>query len=186
MPDLALHPLALHGLYRVERTDLRDPRGTFGRLFCADTLRAAGWIKPVAQINLSRTARRATVRGLHFQRAPYREMKLVSCLRGAIWDVAVDLRAASPSFGRWHAEMLTADNGAALLIPEGFAHGFQACSDDVEVLYCHSAGHAPNSEGGIHPTDPHLGISWPLPIGELSARDAGLPAFEVAMTEEQS
>jgi dTDP-4-dehydrorhamnose 3,5-epimerase len=104
-------------------------------------------------------------------------MKLVSCLRGEVWDVAVDLREGSPTFLQWHAERLSADNGVALLIPEGFAHGFQTLGDDVEMLYCHSAAYTSAAEGGLHPQDPRLGIAWPVAVTELSARDAGHPAI---------
>ena len=164
-------PLA--GLKLVRRQRLGDSRGFLSRLFCADELAAAGWTVPIAQINHTFTARSGTVRGLHYQRPPHVEAKLVSCLRGEVWDVAVDLRTGSPTFLRWHAERLSADNGCALLIPPGFAHGFQALSDDVELLYCHSAAFAPQAEAGLHPQDERLGITWPLPISELSARDAG-------------
>lgn len=164
-------PLA--GLKLVRRQRLGDSRGFLSRLFCADELAAAGWTLPVAQINHTSTARQGTVRGMHFQRPPHVEAKLVSCLRGEVWDVAVDVRAGSPTFLRWHAERLSADNGCALLIPPGFAHGFQALSDDVELLYCHSAAYAAQSEAGLHPQDERLGITWPLHITELSARDAG-------------
>jgi dTDP-4-dehydrorhamnose 3,5-epimerase len=89
-----------------------------------------------------------------------------------VWDVAVDLRVDSPTFLHWHAEVLSADNGLGFLIPEGFAHGFQALTDDVELLYCHSAAYVAQAEGGLHPNDPCLGIEWPLDIAELSSRDA--------------
>jgi dTDP-4-dehydrorhamnose 3,5-epimerase len=163
-------PLA--GLKFVRRQRLGDSRGFLSRLFCADELAAAGWTSPIAQINHTFTARAGTVRGLHYQRPPHAEAKLVSCLRGEVWDVAVDLRTGSPTFLRCHAERLSAENGCALLIPPGFAHGFQALSDDVELLYCHSAPYAAPSEGGLHPQDERLGIAWPLPITELSTRDA--------------
>jgi dTDP-4-dehydrorhamnose 3,5-epimerase len=160
---------------RVRRERLGDARGRFERLFCADELRAAGWTRPVAQVNRTVTAHRATVRGLHYQRAPYAEMKLVSCTRGAVWDVAVDLRAGSPTFLRWHAERLSADEGTALLVPEGCAHGFQALVDDVELVYCHSAAYVLEAEGGLHAQDPRLAIDWPLPVEGLSVRDASHP-----------
>lgn len=167
--------LPLVGLKRVERQRLGDGRGFLARLFCVDELAAVGWSKPIAQINHTYTARQGTVRGLHFQYPPHAEMKLVSCIRGEVWDVAVDLRLGSPTFLNWHAERLSAENGCALLIPEGFAHGFQALTNDVELLYCHSAAYAAQSEGGLNPADPHLGIRWPLAITEVSARDAGHP-----------
>ena len=159
----------------VERQRLGDARGFLSRLFCAEELGEAGWNKPVVQINHSYTTRRGTVRGMHFQRPPHAEMKLVSCIRGEVWDVAIDVRAGSETFLRWHAERLSADNGRALLIPEGFAHGFQALTDDVELLYCHSAAYAAAAEAGLNAKDPMLGITWPLPITELSPRDAQHP-----------
>jgi dTDP-4-dehydrorhamnose 3,5-epimerase len=168
-----LHDLPLAGLKLVERQRVGDARGYLSRLFCAEELAAAGWRKAVVQINHTCTMRRGIVRGMHFQRPPYAEMKLVSCLRGEVWDVAVDLRAGSPTFLQWHAERLSAKNGRALLIPEGFAHGFQAVSDEAELLYLHSAPYAPQVEGGLHPLDPRLSIAWPLPLETLSERDAG-------------
>lgn len=155
----------------IERTLLSDERGYLSRLFCADELRDAGWQKPIAQINHTMTRREGVVRGMHFQKVPHAEMKLVSCIRGEVFDVAVDLRAGSPTFLQWFAERLSAENGRAMLIPEGFAHGFQALATDCELLYLHSCAHAPASEGGINPLDPRVGIAWPKTITELSARD---------------
>lgn len=152
-----------------------DERGFLSRLFCTDELAAAGWRRGIAQVNQSLTHRAGTVRGLHFQRPPDAEAKLVSCLRGRVWDVAVDLRAGSPTLLRWHAEELSPDNGRALLIPEGFAHGFQVLAPDSELLYLHSAPYSPVSEGGLNAADPRLAIDWPLPVGERSARDQSHP-----------
>jgi dTDP-4-dehydrorhamnose 3,5-epimerase len=144
-------------------------------MFCADDLALAGWCKPVAQINHTFTAKRGTIRGLHYQKHPHVEMKLVSCLRGIVWDVAIDLRAGSPTFLHWHAQELSAENCKALLIPEGFAHGFQALTDDVDLLYCHSAAYNAQSEVGLHPMDHALEIQWPLDVTEISQRDANHP-----------
>ena len=180
MTRLTVHDLPLAGLKLVERQRLGDQRGFLARLFCADDLLPAGWTAPIAQINHTHTARRGTVRGLHFQRPPHAEMKLVSCIRGEVWDVAVDLRRGSPTFLKWHAERLSADNNRALLIPEGFAHGFQALSDGAELIYCHSAAYAADAEGGLNVRDPRLAIAWPLPVGEMSARDAHLPVVDDA------
>ncbi|OWW21305.1 dTDP-4-dehydrorhamnose 3,5-epimerase [Noviherbaspirillum denitrificans] len=163
-------PLA--GLRLIQRQQFSDSRGFLSRLFCADALLAAGWDKPIVQINHTCTLRQGTVRGMHYQLPPHAEMKLVTCLRGEIWDVALDLRAGSPTFLQWHAERLSADNHCSLLIPEGFAHGFQALSDDVELLYCHSAAYAPDAERGLHALDERLAIDWPLPVCELSEKDA--------------
>lgn len=182
MNQLAIADLPLAGLKRIERLRRDDERGFLSRLFCAEELAVAGWRKPVVQINHSFTAQRGTVRGMHFQHPPHAETKLVSCLRGEVRDVAVDVRNGSPTFLRWHAETLSADNLRALLIPEGFAHGFQALTDDVELLYCHSAPYVPAAEGGLNPRDSALGIDWPLPISALSPRDAArewiAPDFE--------
>ncbi|WP_431858449.1 dTDP-4-dehydrorhamnose 3,5-epimerase family protein [Azospirillum sp.] len=166
-------PLA--GLRTVRRTRLGDARGHLCRLFCAEELDAVGWDKPIAQINQTRTAARGTMRGLHFQRPPHAEKKLVMCLRGTVWDVAVDVRAGSPTFLHWHAVELSGDNDLAFLIPEGFAHGFQALTDDVEMLYLHSAAYAREAEGGLNPLDPRLALPWPLPPGEMSERDRAHP-----------
>ena len=165
-------PTPLAGLVSVRRQPLGDARGSLTRIFCAEELRAAGWHQAIAQINQTFTAQAGTVRGLHYQHSPHAEDKLVSCLRGEVWDVAVDLRAGSPTFLRWHAERLCSQNGLALLIPQGFAHGFQALTDNVEMLYCHSHQHVPSAERGVHVLDARLGIRWPLPVTGLSARDA--------------
>lgn len=172
MSCLAITELPLIGLKLVEHQRSEDARGFFARVFCAEQLAGAGWTKPIAQINHTYTAHCRTVRGMHFQYPPHAEMKLVTCIHGEVWDVAVDIRADSPTFLSWHAERLSADNCRALFIPEGFAHGFQTLTDDVELIYCHAAAYYPEAEGGLHPEDPRLAIAWPLPIGELSPRDS--------------
>jgi dTDP-4-dehydrorhamnose 3,5-epimerase len=156
----------------VKRHQLGDSRGGFSRLFCAEELRVAGWNDPVAQINHTITRKRGTVRGMHFQHSPHAEMKLVMCLRGIIWDVAVDLRVGSPNYLQWHAEELSAVNNRAMLIPQGFAHGFQTLSEDCELLYLHSAAYTPHAEAGLNPKDGMLAISWPIGISEVSAKDS--------------
>lgn len=177
MSRFSVIDLPLAGLKRVQRQRLGDSRGFLSRLFCADELSSAGWHQAIAQINHTYTALRGTVRGMHFQRPPHTEMKLVSCVRGEVWDVAVDLRVGSLTYLQWHAERLSSDNLTALLIPEGFAHGFQSLSDDAELLYCHSVAYAPQSEAGLNPCDLALDIAWPLPITELSARDQAHPGI---------
>lgn len=168
-------PTPLAGLWQIQRNPVGDARGWLERVFCAQELAGAGFTAPVAQINRTLTVRRGMVRGLHFQRPPHAEDKLVSCLRGAVFDVAVDLRAGSPTFLRWHAATLSAENHLSLLIPRGFAHGFQALLDDCEMLYAHTAAHVADAEGGLHPQDAGLAIAWPLPVVELSARDRAWP-----------
>ena len=161
----------IEGVCVVERKRIGDSRGSFSRMFCVEDLAAVNWTKSIAQINHTVNKKSGTVRGMHFQRPPYAEMKLVSCLRGAVWDVAVDLRAGSPTFLKWHAEVLSADNLCAMLIPEGCAHGYQTLTDDVELLYFQSVAYEPSAEGGVNPHDPRIGIAWPLVITEMSARD---------------
>jgi dTDP-4-dehydrorhamnose 3,5-epimerase len=171
MSELSLQALPLAGLYCLQQAVHADERGRFARLFCEGSLAAFGQPLHVRQINHSRTALRGTVRGLHFQHPPQAESKLICCLRGAVWDVAVDVRRSSPTFLYWHAERLEAGDGRSLLLPPGFAHGFQALSDDAELLYLHSADYAPDYEDGLLADDPRLAIDWPLPIAQRSARD---------------
>lgn len=168
----------LQGLNVIERHPIGDARGNLTRLFCSHELAAAGWSYVIAQINYTCTESRGTVRGMHFQRPPQAEAKLVTCLRGCIWDVAVDLRANSPTFLKWHAEELSAENHRALLIPPGFAHGFQTLEDACELLYLHSAPYAPTCEAGLNANDEALAIRWPLSITEISKRDMQHPLLE--------
>jgi dTDP-4-dehydrorhamnose 3,5-epimerase len=171
--DIVETPIA--DLRVVQRRPIGDSRGYLERLFCAEELHTLAAGKPIMQINHTLTANRGTVRGLHFQRPPSAEIKFVSCLRGEVFDVAVDLRDNSPTFLHWHAEVLSAENHRTLVLPEGFAHGFQALSSDCELLYFHTAAYAPDAEAGLHPKDPRLAIKWPLPVTGLSPRDAGHP-----------
>lgn len=178
-----LEALGLQGLVAVRRQRMADERGSLSRLFCADELAAAGWAWPVQQINHTVTLHRGAVRGFHFQRPPHAEAKLVSCLRGAVWDVAVDLRQGSPTFLQHCALELSADNGRALFIPPGFAHGFQALHAGVELLYLHSAAHAPVYEAGLHPQDPALAVTWPLEVTQMSLRDRSHPFMDPSAFE---
>jgi dTDP-4-dehydrorhamnose 3,5-epimerase len=168
------------GLRIVERAPRADERGFLARLFCADELQAAGWNKPIAQINQTMTRRMGAVRGLHFQFLPHAEMKLVSCIRGEVWDVALDLRQGSPTFLKWFGVNLSAENFRALLIPEGFAHGFQALAEGCELIYFHTCAYHAASEGGINPEDPRVAIRWPREIAEMSPRDRGHPMLSPA------
>jgi dTDP-4-dehydrorhamnose 3,5-epimerase len=161
---------------RVATRDARgDARGSFRRFFCRDELRECFGEREVVQINFSQTTAVGTVRGMHYQQAPHAEMKLVRCLRGRVWDVAVDLRRDSPTFLAWHAEELSPENGRMLIIPEGCAHGFQALGPDSELLYLHTAPYVAAVEGGVSPLDPRLAIRWPLAVQNLSPRDQNHP-----------
>ena len=165
----------LEGLKLLQRKLIADDRGYFERFFCSDELQALIPGKGIMQINHTLTTRRGTVRGMHFQHPPYAETRFVSCLRGEVFDVAVDLRHGSSTFLRWHAEVLSADNHKTLVIPEGFAHGFQTLDEDCEMLYFHTATYQPRAEGGVNAQDPRLAILWPKAVTELSPRDAALP-----------
>lgn len=169
--NLILHPTKLSGLVLVNTQPIGDDRGAFARWFCQDELAALLGTRSILQINYSRTGRVGALRGMHFQDAPHAEMKLIRCLRGRVFDVAVDLRKDSPTVFKWHAEELSGDNQRMIVIPEGFAHGFQVLEPDSELLYLHTAMYQKNSEGAVRYDDPLLGIHWPLPITDISLRD---------------
>jgi dTDP-4-dehydrorhamnose 3,5-epimerase len=171
-------PTALDGVMIVRRQRVGDGRGYLSRIYCREELAEAGLKDPIAQINQTMTRERGTIRGMHFQRPPHAESKLVSCLRGDVWDVAVDLRKGSSTFLSWHAERLSEDNGTALLIPRGFAHGFQALSDQCELLYLHTASFAPSLEGAVNAFDPTIAIEWPLAVTAMSDRDRSHPFID--------
>lgn len=163
----------------VQRKVIRDTRGYFSRFFCAEEFQQVGLCSHIAQINHSYSKITGTVRGMHYQLPPHAETKFVSCIHGEIFDVAVDLRRNSPTFLKWHAEILSAGNQRSLLIPEGFAHGFQTLTEDCELIYLVSSPYAASAEGGVNAQDPMLKIEWPLPITEMSEKDqntAFLPA----------
>jgi dTDP-4-dehydrorhamnose 3,5-epimerase len=165
----------LSGAFVVELERLADERGFFARSFCREEFARHGLEPAVAQCNVSFNRRRGTLRGLHYQAEPHAEAKLVRCTRGAVWDVAVDLRPGSPTLYRWHAVELSADNRRALYVPAGFAHGFQALADDSEVLYQMSESYRAELARGVRWNDPRLAIEWPVAQPIVSARDAALP-----------
>jgi dTDP-4-dehydrorhamnose 3,5-epimerase len=174
---LTIGPTSLDGMMLIQRKPMVDERGLFERLFCVDELAAQNIQMRILQANLTLTVREGAVRGMHFQHPPHAETKIVSCLAGRVFDVAIDLRHGSPTFLHWHAEELSAENHKSLLIPAGFAHGFQTLTPDCQLLYFHDKAYAPEAEGGISPVDPAIAISWPLPIAEMSPRDRNQPAL---------
>jgi dTDP-4-dehydrorhamnose 3,5-epimerase len=169
---MKVHKTALPGVMVVETASYVDRRGTFSRLYCERELVAVIGKRRIVQINHSRTCTAGAVRGLHYQRPPHAEMKLVRCLKGRVWDVAVDLRTGSPTFLNWHAEELSPDNACMMAIPEGCAHGFQVLEEESELLYLHTEFYTPEAEDGVSYNDTRLGITWPLPVADLSARDS--------------
>lgn len=175
MNQFLITALPLDGLTLITRNSIEDRRGMFERLFCADELQGAGWTFPVAQINHTITKKKGTVRGLHFQIEPYAEAKFISCLRGAVLDFAIDLRRESSTYLKWYAAELSPENRTSLLIPEGFAHGFQTLMDDTELIYLHSKPYSPSYERGINILDKKLSIRLPLSITEISDKDRDWP-----------
>lgn len=168
LPDVVMVDLERRG----------DERGFFARAWCAREFAEAGLSTELVQCNLSFNESRGTLRGMHFQRAPHAEAKLVRCTRGAIFDVAIDLRPDSPTHGRWVGVELTADNRRALYVPEGFAHGYQTLVDGTETFYQVSEWYTPDFEGGVRWDDPAFGIEWPLPDDPvLSPKDASWPDY---------
>lgn len=175
--DLKLKPTRLKGAYVLETTPREDERGSFSRVYCQDTFDRLGLETAFVQHNHSCTLKRGTIRGLHYQRPPYAETKLIRCVRGAIFDVMVDLRQDSPTFGEWHGEVLTSDNSRLVYVPPGFAHGFQALTDNAEVTYPSSSRYSSLHEGGICFDDPVLNIEWPVRDTPfiVSDKDRNLP-----------
>ena len=162
-------PLA--GLTVIERKQMGDERGFFSRFFCRDELRDFGADGTISQINHTLTRAKGTIRGMHFQRPPHDEAKFVSCLAGAVFDVAVDIRPDSPTYLQWHGEILSGENARSMMISRGFAHGFQTLSENCELVYLHDKPYAPDAEGGLNPLDPRLALSWPLEVAQMSERD---------------
>jgi dTDP-4-dehydrorhamnose 3,5-epimerase len=169
---------SLPGAFLIEPVRLEDERGFFARTFCQREFEEHGLNPRICQCNISYNRSEGALRGLHYQKPPDPEAKLVKCIRGAIYDVIVDLRPGSPSFAKWYAAELSGDNRTMLYVPEGFGHGFQTLTGDAEVLYQMSEFYKPEATGGIRWNDPRLGIVWPRSEPILSARDRALPLLD--------
>ena len=162
---------ALDGAYVVTLEPFLDSRGMFVRLFCKDELKAIGHNNEIVQINHSLTKTKGSVRGMHYQLPPHAEIKMVRCIRGSVFDVLVDLRKGSPTFLKWHGEVISAENMKMMYIPEGFAHGFQTLEDDSELIYLHTAYYNSENERSVNCLDPLIKIKWPTDIKERSEKD---------------
>ncbi len=173
-------PTRVEGAWVVALEERGDDRGSFARVWCQREFADQGLATGFVQGNTAVTRHRGTVRGMHLQLPPHGEAKLVRCLRGAVWDVVVDLRPSSPTFLQWEGVELSLENRKMLYVPEGCAHGYQALADDSEVFYLVSAFYAPEAERGIRPDDPALGVEWPLPVEGLSPKDRTWPDFDPA------
>jgi dTDP-4-dehydrorhamnose 3,5-epimerase len=176
---LTPHRTPLDGLVLLERPPRRDHRGYFDRLLALEDVGEIVGERRIQQVNRTLTRPRGTIRGLHFQRLPEPDLKVVTCIRGRVYDVAVDLRAGSPTLLAWQAEILGEDRWASLVIPEGFAHGFQTLEDDCEMVYVHFGRYRPAAEGGFDALDLRLAITWPEAVTTMSDRDRGLPSIPV-------
>lgn len=168
----------LPGAYVIEPTRIGDDRGFFARLLCRDQLAAHGLDMDIEQVNMSYSAERGTLRGLHYQAPPHAEDKMVRCVRGAIYDVMVDLRPDSPTYRQWLGLELTAENRRMAYVPKGFAHGFLTLTDDCEVIYPVTAAYAPDAERGLRYDDPALDIDWPGPVRIVSEKDQSWPDLD--------
>ncbi|WP_390911294.1 dTDP-4-dehydrorhamnose 3,5-epimerase [Pseudosulfitobacter sp. SM2401] len=174
---MIFEPLPLEGAFEVLLEPREDARGFFSRFYCDDEFSKHGLNTTWTQMNISVTRHTGSLRGLHFQKGDAAEVKLVRCLRGRAYDVIVDLRAGSPSYGQHVSVELDADRRNSIYIPKGFAHGFQTLESEVELQYLHSEPYTAGHEGGVNVMDPDLAINWPLPPAQLSERDKTLPAF---------
>jgi dTDP-4-dehydrorhamnose 3,5-epimerase len=164
-------PTLLSGAYLIELERRGDARGFFARAYCEREFAAAGLETRFVQVNNSLTAKRGTLRGMHYQLPPAAEVKLVRCLRGALQDVIIDLRPESPTHGQWFGAELTAENRTMMYVPRGFAHGFLTLADETEVFYMVSAFYAPEQERGVRFDDPRFGVRWPIAPIEVSDKD---------------
>jgi dTDP-4-dehydrorhamnose 3,5-epimerase len=173
-------PTSLADAVVIQPVSHTDERGSFTRVFCAQTFRQHGLKPDFVQANHSSNRQRGTLRGLHFQKGAAAEVKLLRVVQGAIWDVIIDLRPASPTFRKWQGFELSERNRTMLYVPEGFAHGFQTLTDGAEVVYQVSSPYTPGAEGGLRWDDPALGIDWPLPVSVISEKDANWPHLESA------
>jgi len=172
---MRFEPIPLDGGYLIYLEPRADARGMFARVFCTQEFAAKSLETVFVQANVSTNARAGTLRGMHFQRAPHAEAKLVRCIKGAVYDVIVDMREGSPTYLRWFGAELSEGNGAAMYVPKGFAHGYQALTDGAAVLYMVSAYYAPEAEGGLRFDDPKLSIAWPRAVTYISDKDAKWP-----------
>jgi dTDP-4-dehydrorhamnose 3,5-epimerase len=172
---LKFQATSINGLFEIKRNLYQDDRGWFSRLFCENEFESFGWPSSIRQINHAYTKDSGTVRGMHYQYSPGNEAKLVTCIKGVVWDVAIDMRKGSETFLHWHACELSENDNNSLFIPSGFAHGYQTLSENVELIYLHSEAFNSSLESGINAMDPKIGIDWPLKIKKRSIRDQNLP-----------
>lgn len=173
---------SIEGVYLCRRNIISDSRGSFSRIFCDETFTLVGWATPAVQINISTNTTAGTLRGLHYQVPPSCDAKVVTALTGRVWDVAVDLRAGSPTFLNWVGCELDASRGEALLIPPGCAHGFQTLTSDASLLYLHDKRFDGEKQAFLNPLCPSISVKWPIPITTISDRDQNAPSLAKSFT----
>jgi len=178
MDELKIHPFLIDGAYIVQASYFEDKRGFLKRLYAETDLKNVIGDRKIVSINLTKTIHKGTVRGLHFQRPPHAEVKMVRCLNGQVLDVIVDVRVSSSTYLKWESIKLSSETNNMIIIPEGVAHGFQTLEDNCEVLYFHTASYSKESEGGLRHDDPALNIEWPVPVTTLSDRDKNHPLID--------
>ena len=161
----------IKGVYVIIPNPFKDHRGMFARVFCKNEFQEIGHSKEIVNINHSATKMKASIRGMHFQYPPKAEVKIIKCIKGSIFDVAIDLRKNSETFLNYYHEVLSADNMKMLYVPEGFAHGFQSLEDDIEMIYYTTEFYSPEHEGGIRYNDPKVNVEWPLEVTDISEKD---------------
>lgn len=174
---MQFNPTPLKGAYTIDLERKGDERGFFARFFCTEEFSRMGLTNKFLQINNSLTKNKGTLRGMHYQLPPSAEVKVVRCIRGSLYDVILDLRPDSATFGKWYGDTLTAENRRMMYVPQGFAHGFVTLDDDTEALYLVSATYAPQLERGVRYNDPAFGIKWPLDPVEISEKDKNWKDF---------
>ncbi|MCB5288148.1 MAG: dTDP-4-dehydrorhamnose 3,5-epimerase family protein [Candidatus Cloacimonetes bacterium] len=172
MRNFSVKTTSLVGAYVIDCMPHEDCRGLFSRWFCSEELSAIIGERKIVNVNFSRTVRKGSIRGMHFQKPPYSEMKIVRCIKGRIIDTIVDIREKSETFLEHFSVELSDENMKMLVVPEGFAHGFQTLEDDCEIMYLVTEHYNRSAEGGLRYSDPRLGICWSLPISDISDKDA--------------
>lgn len=177
---MIFHPTPLQDAYLIDVERRGDERGFFARMFCEKEFGALGLETRFRQVNNSLSAKAGTLRGMHYQLAPHAEVKLVRCVKGSLYDVILDLRAGSPSFGKWYGAELSAENRRMMYVPRGFAHGFITLQPDTEAIYLVSDFYAPETERGVRFDDPKFAIGWPVAAAEISDKDRHWRDFDPA------
>lgn len=175
---MIFHKTPLEGARLIELEKRGDDRGFFARAFCEEEFEADGLVSRFVQVNNSLSAKKGTLRGMHYQMAPHGEVKIVRCIRGSLWDAILDLRPQSPTYKQWFGAELSAENRLAMYVPRGFAHAILTLTDDAEALYLVSDFYSPSHERGIRWNDPAFGVEWPIQLTEISEKDAAWPDFD--------